>query len=135
MSRSVLARVALGVAAVAVAAWFALGAIQSHDIDAAGSIINSQNHLTAIQADRASSLLDGAATLNPDLGVQLLRSQLAAERGDRAEAHRLALEATRKEPLNADAWVQLIHVSTGVKVLDSELGHLAALRPIIRSKR
>jgi hypothetical protein len=135
MSRSVLARLALGVAAVAVAAWFALGAIQSHDLDAAGSIINGQNHLTAGQADRASSLLDGAATLNPDLDVQLLRSQLAAERGDRSEAHRLALEATHKEPLNADAWVQLIHVSTGVKVLDSELRHLAALRPIIASNR
>jgi hypothetical protein len=129
MRRPVPIARALGlIGALVMAAWFVLGSVQSRDLDRATTLITGGAAPNATQAREASSLLDSAATLNPDQQVQLLRSQLAFERGDRAQAVRLADAATRQEPQSVQAWVQLISVSTGPKV-PGEVHRLGELIP------
>lgn len=93
------------VVAVAAIAWFALGVRQAHDVNAASSILGAGASLTAAQAAHVQSLLHDAGQLNPDLGVTLLRSQLALRRGDPAGARAIALGVTRAEPDDLQAWV------------------------------
>jgi hypothetical protein len=118
--------------ALAVTAWFALLAVQSHATDSATRIIDSPR-LTAAQARHARTLLDTASVLNPDQSIVLLRSQLAAARGQTALARRLAGDATRSEPGNPEAWLQLTRVSTGTPAAVA-LQHLARLAPNVSSR-
>lgn len=99
--------------AIVVAAWFALDVVQARDLNSASNEIARGSTLTAQQARHVDSLLDTAGVLNPDKQVTLLRSTVDFERGDRAAAVRLALGAARAEPEYAQAWLQLVHVSTG----------------------
>jgi hypothetical protein len=115
--------------ALAVTAWFALLAVQSHATDSATRIIDSPRP-TAAQARHARGLLDTASVLNPDQSIVLLRSQLAAARGQTALARRLAADATRSEPDNPDAWLQLTRVSAPAPAAVA-LQHLARLAPNI----
>lgn len=130
--RGVLVRAVLVVAAVVVAAWFALGVRQSHDVDVASNIIASPGQLSPGAAAHAASVLRSAGQLNPDLAVDLLRSQLAWRSGDAAQARAIALSVTRSEPQNIDAWLAYgtasAHYPAGFTLA---LRHLNELAPAV----
>jgi predicted Zn-dependent protease len=93
--------------AIVACAWFALAVRAAHDSNRATAIVSSKATLTAARAAHARSLLDAAATLNPDTTVDLLRAQVALARNDEAGAVRTILSVTNREPLNLQAWVAL----------------------------
>src|SRR5690348_8547698 len=96
-----IARVLIVCAGVVVCAWFVVGIRQAHNISRVTSIVeglNGQNRLTAAQAADAISLLNAAATLNPDRTVDVLRARVALLRGDRARAKRILLGVVASEP-------------------------------------
>ena len=97
-------RVVTIAAALAVAAWFALGVSQSTGANAARDRLADLGRPSAAAAQRTSDLLDRAGRLNPDRGVDLLRARLALQRGDAAGATRTALRVVRAEPANLEAW-------------------------------
>jgi predicted Zn-dependent protease len=99
-------RLALAVAAAAVAAWFGLGWIQARDMGRAQEIAGG-NRLTPGQVASAESLLSTAATLNPDRSVDQIRAQLASERHAYRQAISILKSVTHAEPLNLGAWVAL----------------------------
>jgi hypothetical protein len=109
-----VARAALVILAVALCAWFVVGARQAHDLAAAQSVINASDRPTSAQAARAWSLLHSAAFLNPDRSVQLARSALALAQNRPQVARGYAERATRAEPLNILAWSQLIAVAAAL---------------------
>lgn len=125
------------VLALAGCAWFFLGIRQAHDTDVANAIINGDSRLTAQDATRASSLLKSADTLNPDIQVVLLRSQLAIRQGDFQRAITLARQATAKEPKNVETWLAL--AVAGYDAKSPFLGAVAKIAQLdpqyIRSKR
>ena len=123
-----MGRLVLIVAALIVAAWFAIGTRQAVDTDRAAAIVSGSAHLSRGQARQADSLLRAAAFLNPDTHVQLLRSQVALARGDKPLAHRLAASVTRSEPMNAEAWVALARSSSRAGFLQA-LKRVAELAP------
>jgi hypothetical protein len=100
-----LARIlAVGVALV-MCGWFVIGARQAIETDQSAAIIAAATPPSPAQAARASSLLRAAALLNPDRGVDLLRSELALRLGDSGRARKLALGVAQDEPANIDAWL------------------------------
>lgn len=105
------ARAALVVGVLVLCAWFVLGVRQAEDTQRAAALIAGGNRLSAEQARLARSLLDSAGTLNPDLTIDLLRGQLAADQQQTAAAERIAASATRREPLNLAAWSQLVYAA------------------------
>jgi hypothetical protein len=119
------------VGAIVVCAWFAVGIRQVHDTNAATAIL-SGGSLSPGMATRASSLLDGAALLNPDRQIGLLRARLAAESGRRAQAQRLALMVARAEPRNSQAWLLLSSIGTPYQAAVA-VQRLAKLAPAVRS--
>ena len=129
--RAALLRLTIPAVAVIAAAWLGLVAVQARDTDAATRIIAGPTP-TAAQARHARDLLDTAAALSPDREIDLLRSQLAFARGEKAKARRLAASVTRAEPQNANAWLRLIRVSTGPKV-PGEILHLGRLVPTVKT--
>lgn len=100
-------RASIVVLAVAACVWFALAARAAHDVDRASAIVSAKAPLTAAQAAHARSLLDSAATLNPDTAVDLLRAKVALGRNEEAGGVRTILSVTKREPLNLQAWVAL----------------------------
>jgi hypothetical protein len=112
MSRANAVRGLSLIGAIVVCAWFAVGIRQVHDTSAATALLSSGARLSPVSAARASSLLDGAALLNPDREIGLLRAKLAAERGQRPLAQRLALGVARAEPANSQAWLLVSFVGT-----------------------
>ncbi|MGA2008914.1 MAG: hypothetical protein ABSH51_00055 [Solirubrobacteraceae bacterium] len=100
-------RLAIVVWALLACAWFALGAVQTHDENAAIALIDQPGTPSATQTARILALLHGAARLNPDRNIALYRSQAQTRAGDSAAAVRTALSVTRAEPLNIDAWTVL----------------------------
>lgn len=116
-------------------AWFALAAVQSHDLDAASAIINRSGPLTPALASRASSLISSAGTLNPDREVDLLRGQLAEARGDLPAAQRIFLGVAGAEPQNLQAWIALARASKGAPALFTlSIARIGRLLPPIRSR-
>lgn len=89
-------------------AWFALSIRQAHDTARAQAILSAPTPLTVAQADRADSLLHSAGFLNPDREVDLLRAQVDADRRNIREADRILFAVVRAEPMNADAWYELV---------------------------
>lgn len=104
-------RVVLVAVAVVVAAWFALGVRQAVNTTRATALIAGQGRLTPAQARHARSLLNSAATLNPDRTVSLLRGELALAENHNASAQRILLALVHSEPQNLDAWVQLAYAA------------------------
>ena len=101
-------RWALLALAAVVCAWFALGAVQTHDQNAATALIDQPSAPSAALTQlRIMSLLDGAGRLNPDRDIDLLRAQAETRAGRPAAAVRTALAVTGAEPLNIDAWTVL----------------------------
>ncbi|HLH67263.1 MAG TPA: hypothetical protein VKV27_16355 [Solirubrobacteraceae bacterium] len=106
MRLAIWPRIAGAVAALAVAAWFALGVRQSQALDAATALIASgHGRLAPAVARRARHLLDVAAALDPDRAVDLERSALALRQGQPARARAIALSVARAEPQNLQAWI------------------------------
>lgn len=112
MSRAKAVRGLSVAGAIVVCAWFAVGIRQVHDTSAATAILSGGGHLSPATAARASSLLGDAASLNPDRQIGLLRAKLAAERGQRPLAQRLALRVAQAEPANPQAWLLVSFVGT-----------------------
>lgn len=100
-------RTSIVVLAVVACAWFALAIRAAHDSNHVSTIVSGKAPLTAAEAAHARSLLDNAATLNPDTGVDLLRAKVSLARNDEASAVRTILNVTSREPLNLQAWVAL----------------------------
>jgi hypothetical protein len=100
------------VLALVLCAWFGLGIVQAHDTNTATTIINEPG-MSAKQAKHVRALLRGAGTLNPDLQVQLLRGRLALLENDRARAVGIFRDATRREPMNVQAWLLLAEAAYG----------------------
>lgn len=101
------ARLALLALAVAACAWFALGAVQVHDLTRASALIPNQTTLTPAQAARILHVLDRASTLNPDRTIDVLRGETYVHVGDKAAAERVMKSVVRDEPMNVDAWIVL----------------------------
>jgi predicted Zn-dependent protease len=119
-------------AAVIVCAWFALGIRQAHDISRATTVVgglNGQTRLTAAQAREANSLLNSAATLNPDRTVEVLQARVALLRGDRAQAKRILLGVLASEPDNLDAWYGLATSASDSATINHALARIAQLEP------
>jgi Flp pilus assembly protein TadD len=95
------------VGALAICAWFGLGVRQATDTEDARRIVSLLERPSARQSARAATLLSRAGTLNPDRSVDLLRAQLALQRGDRPQARRIIAGVLRDEPDNIDAWTRL----------------------------
>jgi predicted Zn-dependent protease len=129
-----VARVSLVALAVCACAWFGLGAVQSHATDEATSIVLGAKALTQAQGAHARSLLDTAATLNPDHGIDLLRAQLAVDEGRWPAAIGILHRALAAEPMNLQGWLALAHAALGhdQHVVKQTLSHLAALDPKLR---
>jgi hypothetical protein len=120
--------------ALVVCAGFVLGIRQAHETAAATAIVNAHGKVSAAGAAQAGSLLDSAATLNPDVEITILRSQLALRRSDYRRAIALARQATRQEPSNVSTWlaVAVANYDSGkvdfqavakMAVLDPQLQH------------
>jgi predicted Zn-dependent protease len=108
-----LARVVAVLFALLCCAWFALSARQAHNVAVASSIVNDNPPLTAAQVRRATDSLNAAASLNPDLEVDVLRGQLAIDQGHRAQARRILFGVIRREPKLLAAWQQYARASAG----------------------
>lgn len=106
-----VSRASILLVAVVACAWFALGARQAHEVARATIIIVERP--TAAQAQTATSLLESAGTLNPDLEVDVLRGRLALDRGELPTARRILEGVVRREPKNLEAWIWLARASGG----------------------
>lgn len=115
--RSSVTRMLVLVVAIAAGAWFAVGIRQAHDTASASTIVSSTHRLSEAQGKHVASLLNAAGFLNPDTEVDLLRAQLAADRGERELAERIATSVVHKEPLNVEAWQSLAEHSTNARTL------------------
>lgn len=101
---------ALGLAVLA-CAWYALSVRQSTDAGRAARLV-SASRLSPAQAHHATSLIDAAAQLNPDRQVQILRAQLAYDRGRLAAARGILKKVIAAEPENLQAWFLLAKSSS-----------------------
>jgi predicted Zn-dependent protease len=103
----VVVRIVSVVAALVVAAWFALGVRESHELNTVTSLLAGNPRLTAGQAAHADGLLSSAGTLNPDHQEQLLRGEVALAAGNVAAAQRIVLNVAHQEPDNIAVWDEL----------------------------
>lgn len=87
------------VGALLVCAFFALIIRQTTSTDAA-----VQRLETAASVPRTETLIDHAGTLNPDIGVDLLKARLALQERRLDDAKRLLLDVVDREPANLQAW-------------------------------
>jgi predicted Zn-dependent protease len=127
-----MVRALAAVAAILVCAWFALGAHQAHDTDAATAIVDGSAKLTAAQANRANSLLDGASTLDPDRQIDVLRARVATARGQKEHAEQILRPVVRSEPDNIVAWFAVVQGAPSVAVFKDGLHHIYLLNPRIK---
>jgi predicted Zn-dependent protease len=107
------ARIVMLVLAVLACAWFVVGIRQAPGVQRATAIV-SESESAAIghaRAREALAALDGAATLNPDTEVQILRARIALEQGDPAGARRILASVVRAEPMNLEAWIWMANAS------------------------
>lgn len=127
-----LTRVALLIVAVVACAWFVLGARQAHEIASATAIVSGGTQISARQAARADSLLADAGTLNPDTQVDLLRAQVALERGDRGRALAIVRRVNVLEPDNVAGWLSLERAAPNLTTFYVGAYHLLILAPNVR---
>jgi hypothetical protein len=106
-----LARATAVLFALLCCAWFALSARQAHNVAVATSVVNAKPPLTAPQVRRATNSLNAAAWLNPDLGVDVLRGQLAIDQGRLVLARRILFGVIHREPKLLAAWQQYARAS------------------------
>lgn len=127
-----LARVGVVLVALVACAWFALGALQTRDVDRASAIVTAPGTLGGAAGAHAASLLHDAGVLNPDTQVKLLRAELVDREGHPAAARAIVLGVVAGEPQNIEAWVQLARVSQGdPQTFRLALTRARALAPIV----
>jgi predicted Zn-dependent protease len=100
-------RYGLALLALVVSAWFGLSWYQAEQTGKASALVNGGGQLSAGQARQTRDALSAAATLNPDLTVDVLRGQLAIDQRDYRRAIRVLGSVTAREPLNLTAWAEL----------------------------
>jgi uncharacterized protein HemY len=102
-----------GLAAVAVVAsvWFAIGARQVHDLNAATTLLNGQAGKSAGASRHTASLLSSAAFLYPGVDVTLLRARLEMERKDYPQAKALVDRSIASEPNNVSVWLSALDLA------------------------
>ena len=100
-------RYGLAFLALVVSAWFGLSWYQAEQTGKASALVNGGGQLSPAQARRTRAALSAAATLNPDLTVDVLRGQLAIDQRDYRRAIRVLGSVTAREPLNLTAWAEL----------------------------
>ena len=100
-------------AAAVVAAWFALGVLQSTSVDAARDRLAAVAHPSRADADQTRRLLDRAGWLNPDEGVDIERAHLTLQLHGPAASTRALLAVARREPQNVAAWAAVALVAGG----------------------
>jgi hypothetical protein len=122
-------RALLALLAVIVCAWFAIGVRQARDLDHATALLAAGPRISHRHAEQVASLLASARLLNPDRQVDVLRGQLADERGDRLAAERILRRVVAAEPMNAVAWVQLARSATNAATLRLAFARLSVLVP------
>lgn len=127
-------RASMVVLAVLVCAWFALAARAAHDSARATAIVSNPGGLTAAQAAHARSLLDEAATLNPDSSVDLLRAQVALGRHQNGAAVRMIESVADREPMNLQAWVALARatLNRNPRLLELAVHRIGRLAPNVK---
>ena len=118
-------RIALTLPAIALCAWFALGARQAHDQARAVTLLSGAGSVSASSAAQARRALDHAGTLNPDRAVDLLRARLAERTGDPRAAQDILQRVVAEEPQYIDAWL-LLELNTFRR--DAALNRLAGQR-------
>jgi len=96
--------VILGVAIV-VCAWYVVGIRQAHELAVARAVISNPTAHTPAALRHAGSLLNSAATLNPDAEVDILRGRLALAEHRFGPAQRILEDVARREPHNLEAWI------------------------------
>ena len=101
----------LGVVAIVVCGWFALGARQAIDTQRATAIASRGLTASAAQVREVRSLVHGARVLNPDKQLDVLLGRVEIEHRDLAQARRVLEPVTRSEPQNIEAWVLLAAAS------------------------
>ena len=125
-----IVRALLVLTSLAACAWFAVGIRQAHDVDRVTTVVSGlqgQKRLTVAQADRADSLLDSAAVLNPDRTVQVLRARVALLSGHRSLAKQILLLVVAAEPDNIDAWYGLATSASDSATVNRALAQIARL--------
>ena len=127
-----VAAAACALLAVAACAWFVVGIRQAQEIQRASAILSRASTVTPAEARTVSSLLSSAAFLDPDREVNLLRGQLALERGRPSRAQQIIEHVTRAEPQNLAAWLALAQAATNdVGLFDYALRRIRALEPVV----
>lgn len=101
----------VAIIALAACVWFALGVRQAVSLSRAEAIIDAHPFTNAARASEVESLLNEAATLNPDRQVAIARTQILLERRHELAARRTITAVTRAEPQNVEAWIWLAHAS------------------------
>jgi hypothetical protein len=129
-------RIVCAVAALAVCAWFALGAREAHEINRATNIVgglNGQQKLTAAEAAQARSLLSSAALLNPDQQINVLRARVALLRAQRPLAVRILRGVVSSEPDNLAAWYGIATSASSSATVNAAIAQIRRLEPVIRT--
>jgi len=101
------------VAALVIAAWFALGVMQSTSEKAASRRLATLAHPSPAAAERTRRLLDRASWLNPDQSPDIERAHLQLQRAGPAASVRALLAVARREPRNLNVWAAIALVATG----------------------
>jgi predicted Zn-dependent protease len=115
--------------------WFGASALANRDEDCAQALLSQSTRIDAATARRVADLIDGAARLNPDRTVELLRARLALERGDRAKAERIVGRVTAAEPKNLEAWALVAQAAPDTATLRRAYAHISVLVPDVRRPR
>ncbi len=119
-----------GVLALVVCAWFALGAHQAVNTSRGSAIVSGVSRLSTAEARRTLALLDDAGTLNPDLGVDILRAQAYLASGNAPVAREVLSTVTRQEPQNVEGWLWLARASgANAALFYKSLRHVRQLEP------
>jgi predicted Zn-dependent protease len=129
-------RLVCAVLALVICAWFALGGIESHDINVATNLVGGlqgRQKLTAAQAAQARSLLASAAVLNPDQQVNVLRARVALLRKERPLAVEILNRVLSEEPDYLDAWYGLATSASSGATVNRAIAHINQLQPAIHS--
>jgi predicted Zn-dependent protease len=129
------ARILTVAIALAACAWFALGVRQGHDANQATQALAGAGRLAPTQSARLSRLLDHAATLNPDRGVDVLRARLQNHSGEDAAAVRTLEAVVHSEPRDIDAWQLMALVAGRVDppLSRAALARVRVLAPPVRA--
>ena len=102
-----LPRLVLLAVSLAAAGWFALGAHEAHDEQAAQALLSRLGALRPAELTHAASLLDASDTLDPDSHIDVLRAELALHRHRVSDARRILDTVVAREPKAIEAWALL----------------------------